>query len=280
MSELLTPYYQLYINGREIDELRYSMIDTIDFEDNSSGSDLLKITISDPDLILLSDNIFVEDVRIHFKGGWYRGAMTEFTGYISQIEVDFPDNGVPTLTINCMDNTYIMNTEKKQRTWENTKVSDVAKQIFRENGLTPHVDDTGSRQDSISQNDTDIKFLISLADEQVANYIVYVEGTHGYFVKKPVIANPQKTLSYRQDDGDLLSFQPSINKYTKQVKTTYSEVDQDNNTIYTSKTGNDVPRPVSGETYNPTTSDKSSSNSNNSTSGGSWVYVNGKWVQK
>ena len=62
MSELLTPYYQLYINGKEIDELRYSMIDTIDFEDNSSGSDLLKITISDPDLILLSDNIFVEDV--------------------------------------------------------------------------------------------------------------------------------------------------------------------------------------------------------------------------
>lgn len=276
MSELLMPYYQLFISGREIDEHRYSMIDTIDFEDTASGSDLLKIVLNDPDLEILSDNIFVEDVKVHFKGGWFRGDIVEFTGYISQIEADFPDSGTPTITINCMDNSYIMNTQKKQRTWENTRVSDVATQIFRENGLTPHVDRTPDKEDSISQNETDIKFLINLADQQIDNYIVYVEGTHGYFVKKPVIANPQKTVSYRQDDGDLLSFQPSINKYSKQVKTTYSEVDQDNNTVYTSTTGNDVPRPVSGETYNPTTSDKSSS----SNSSGSWVYINGKWVQK
>lgn len=277
MSELLMPYYQLFINGKEIDELRYSMIDTIDVEDNGTGSDLLKITLSDPDLIMLSDNIFVEDVKVHFKGGWYRGAMTEFTGYISLIEVDFPSSGIPTLTINCMDNSYIMNVEKKQRTWENTKASEVAKQVFRENGLTPHVDDTGNKEDTISQNETDIKFLTNLADNQLEQFIVYVEGTHGYFIRKPVIANPQKTLSYRQDDGNLLSFQPSINKYTKQVSTTYSEVDQDNNTVYTSKTGNDVPRPVSGESYNPTTSDKTSSSSS---SGGSWVYKNGSWVKK
>lgn len=274
MSELLSAYYQLFINGKEIDEYRYTMIDSIDYEDNASGSDLLKITMSDPDLIILSDNIFVEEVRVHFKGGWYLGDITEFTGYISQIDVDFPDSGTPSIVINCMDNSYIMNTEKKQRTWENTRVSTVATQIFRENGLTPHVDTTPDTEDTISQNETDIKFLINLADQQVEQYIVYVEGTHGYFVKKPVIENPQKTVSYREEDGDLLSFQPSINKYTKQVKTTYSEVDQDNNTIYTSTTGNDVPRPVSGDTYNPTTSDSTSNNS------GSWVYVNGSWVKK
>ena len=35
MSTLLMPYYRLYINGKELDDFRYSMIQSIVYEDNS-----------------------------------------------------------------------------------------------------------------------------------------------------------------------------------------------------------------------------------------------------
>ena len=61
MSESVkVPYYCIYINGVELDEYRMSMLESIVFEDTSSGSDLLTLTFYDPDLVLLSANIFME----------------------------------------------------------------------------------------------------------------------------------------------------------------------------------------------------------------------------
>ena len=42
MSESVrVPYYCIYINGVELDEYRMNMLESIVFEDTSSGSDLL-----------------------------------------------------------------------------------------------------------------------------------------------------------------------------------------------------------------------------------------------
>ena len=116
MSSLLMPYYQIYIGGQELDDFRYSMIDNVVFEDNASGSDLLTITITDPDFIFINDNIFVEEKKVKFIGGFQNNNRVMFEGYISVIDIDFPEIGSPTLTINCMDNTHLMNRVKKKKT--------------------------------------------------------------------------------------------------------------------------------------------------------------------
>lgn len=278
MSESVkVPYYCIYINGVELDEYRMNMLESIVFEDTSSGSDLLTLTFYDPDLVLLSDNIFVQHCNVSFIGGWYKGDTVKFEGFISVIDIDFPENGTPSITLNCMDNTHIMNVEKKKRTWENTKVSTVASQIFREYGFKAVVDDTGDIEENISQSDTDIKFLIQQASDQYENFIVYVEGTTGYFVKKPNLGTAQATLQYREGNGDLISFSPRINKQTKQLKVSCSEVNTKDNAVDTATTNDTVARPVSGETINQSNTITSNSSSS---SGGSWVYQNGTWVKK
>ena len=286
MSEILVPYYKIVINGTEIDSYRYSMFLNAEFEDNASGSDSLKLQFSDPDLKILSDNIFKKDAKVKFTCGWYQGKTQTFEGYISIIEVDFPNTGVPTITINCMDNTYRMDKEKKKKTWSGMKASDIAKSIFKSYGMSYKVDATKDTLESESQSDTDIRFLISLADAQTDRYLVYVEGNCGYFVKKNVIANPTHTFSYREGDGNLFSFAPVINKYTKQSKIQSSEVNQDNNTVETTTSDNNNPRPTTGETYDPSGSTNTIKEGQTKMEydplTGKWVkyvYKNGKWVK-
>ena len=272
MPDVKIPYYAIYINGVELDEYRMNMLESIDFEDNATGSDLLTLTFYDPDLVLLSDNIFVPHCNVSFTGGWLKGSVVTFEGFISVIDIDFPESGTPSITLNCMDNTHIMNVEKKKRTWENTKASTVAEQIFREYGFKAVVHDTGEVEENLSQSDTDIKFLTQLADDQYENFLVYVEGTTGYFVKKPTLGTPQATLEYREGNGDLISFSPRINKQSKQMKVNSSEVNTKDNAVDKATTNDTVSRPTSGDTIKP-------SNSTNN-SGGSWVYQNGTWVKK
>ena len=272
MPDVKIPYYAIYINGVELDEYRMSMLESIDFEDNATGSDLLTLSFYDPDLILLSDNIFIPNCNVSFKGGWLKGDVVTFEGFISVIDIDFPESGTPSITLNCMDNTHIMNVEKKKRTWENTKVSTVAEQIFREYGFKAVVHDTGEVEENLSQSDTDIKFLTQLADDQYEKFLVYVEGTTGYFVKKPTLGTPQATLEYREGNGDLISFSPRINKQSKQMQVSSSEVNTKDNAVDKATTNDTVPRPTSGDTVKP--------NNTNSNSGGSWIYQNGTWVKK
>lgn len=272
MSSLLMPYYQIYIGGQELDDFRYSMIDNVVFEDNASGSDLLTITITDPDFIFINDNIFVEEKKVKFIGGFQNNNRVMFEGYISVIDIDFPEIGSPTLTINCMDNTHLMNRVKKKKTWNNTTRAKIAREIFQEYGFKAVIEDSGTVVDSINQsNETDINFLNKLADEEVEPFLVYVEGNTGYFVKKKILEKQQAILDYRDGQMNIISFSPTINKETKQVEVRSSDVNLKDKAVDKAQANNNSARNVSG-------SATTSTDRNNGQS--SWQYGgSGKWTQ-
>lgn len=272
MSELLMPYYKVYIGGKELDDFQYSMITEISFEDNASGSDLLTINLADPEFIFLDDDIFVEERQVKFIGGYDNNNRVMFEGYISVIDIDFPETGSPTLVIHCMDNTHLMNRVKKKKTWENTTRAKVAQEIFQEYGFKVVVHDSGKVEESISQsNETDIDFVIKLAEEEIDNYLVYIEGGTAYYVKKEILASPQATLDYRDGNMQIISFSPRINKETKQVETRQSEVNLKDKEVDKGQANDNTDRNVQGT---PTTStDRRDGQS-------SWQYGgNGKWTQ-
>ena len=273
MSIIASAYYQIIINGREIDDKRYSMIQSLKVEDTDSGSDLVTIVVDDPDLEFLQDAIFVQDATIKVIHGLYRGKVSTFDGYISVIDVSLPSSGTPQLTIHCMDYTHIMNRVKRKRTWTKMRRSDIAKEIFKAYGLKYKVDKTDSVEDSVSQNDTDIKFLISLAGEEYEEYIVYVENRTGYFVKRPSLSKPSKFLGYRCDNGEIGQFNPRINKQTKRREVGKSDVNLKDKRIDRSVTNDTVSRPQSGQSYIPTEKIEKPQ---------SWVYddKNNKWTLK
>ena len=207
--------YKIYIGGKLLDNTRMKNIQEIVYEENCTGSDLLQIYINDPDMKFLSDNILVEKTSIRFEAIYISSLGVKsnltFKGYVSIIDVDFADDGVPQLVLQCMDNTYKMDRKLKKRTWEKTKRSTVASKIFKEYGFKTKIDSTSKKVDSISQsNETDIAFLTKLAEEE--DYLVYVEGDTGYFVKKPTSYKSQATLKYKEAPYDIISFSPRITK--------------------------------------------------------------------
>lgn len=210
--------YKIYINKQLLDTERMKNTLEVTLMDNSTGSDLLQISMCDPDLHFISDNIITEKSPITFELNYTSStgsnSSLKFEGYISIIDIDFAEDGVPTLLISCMDNTYLMDASTKKRTWENLKNSDVVKKIYTEYGLKTQVDATSKTLESISQsNETDIAFITKLADEE--GYLAYVEGTTGYFVKKPTSPTSQATLYYKQAPYDILGFSPRITKKEK-----------------------------------------------------------------
>lgn len=272
MSEVLKGMkYNIYLNGVELDDFRYSMIQSVTYEDNATGSDLLTIEIEDPEFLFIDDDIFVEDVKIKFVGGYEDEVRTMFEGYISIIDMSFPDSGSPNLTINCMDNTHLMNRVKKNRTWTNMTRGQVAKAIFQEYGFKTEIRESGNVQDSIAQSkETDIQFLIKIAGEEVEPHLVFVEGNTGYYITKEILDTPQSNLDYRDGNLELINFSPTINKEVKQVETRKSEVNLYSQQVDKGQANDNTDRDVQGESV-------SSTDRNNGQ--GSWVYSNGKWTQ-
>ena len=241
-------YYELSIGGKPLNEQRMSMIDEITVEENMTGSDMLTIIVNDPDFVFINDEIFVEEQPVAFKGGWSDNRAVEFEGYISVIDIDFPDTGSPRLMIHCMDNTHLMNRKKNKKTWNNKKASDVAKEIFMKYGFEVDIDDTGKVEETISQsNTTDIQFLIDLAQKQKDDFIVYVEGNKGFFKKIKLLQEPQTTLYYRQKPFDIKNFNPRINKEIIQEEVSHSDVNDKTKAVETATVANDAIRDVQGQ---------------------------------
>lgn len=210
--------YKIHINKKLLSDNAMKNILDISLSDNSTGSDLLQISMSDPDLEFIADDIITEKSSITFEATYTsstgKTSSLKFEGYISIIDIAFIEDGVPTMIISCMDNTYLMDSKPKKRTWEKTTNSSVASKIFKEYGFNVVVDDTKTVIDSISQsNKTDIAFLTELAKDE--DYLVYVEGKTGYFIKKPSKVTSQATLTYKEAPYDILSFSPRIVKKEK-----------------------------------------------------------------
>lgn len=258
MDRSIAISYDLYIGGKLIDFHRKSLIQNIELEENSSGSDILTISIADPDFVFIEDNIFVEETHVMFVGGLTGQVPVKFSGFISVIDVDFPEDGFPTLTIHCMDETHLMNRKKKKRSWKNARKSDVAAKIYKEYGFKTVIDPTPKIEKTISQsNQTDIEFIVGLAGNQNDDqFITYVTNGTAYFVKKPLIQKSEVEIGYRTGNGYLMSFSPRINKETKMEEIEDSDVNLADASVVTEKATDSTTRQLQGESVKTSSSYK------------------------
>ncbi len=229
----------------DIEEI--TLVETVEQE-----ADSLTIILKDPDFKYVDGAFFREDTPVNFRGGWDDNTVLEFEGFISVIDVDFPEDGIPTLTITCMDNSRKMNYQKKKRTWENVKLSDVIRILAAEHGLVPDVEEIGEIKPIISQGDvTDIRFILDAVKAESEEYYVRVT-LNKLTVKKEKIDEPSTTeLWYRQYPYDIFSFSPRVNKENKPKTTEKSDINNVSGKTETGTANNDTQRPVSG-TVTPT----------------------------
>jgi phage protein D len=129
-SAAYAPAYRLTINGVELPESVRSYITAIRYEDGRDGSDQVMISLANADLTFLQTHIrgltvvpplgisvnnflgagsvgaslFDMDSQVELALGYSPGPLTDlFTGEITGVAAEFPNGGMPTLTITAHD---------------------------------------------------------------------------------------------------------------------------------------------------------------------------------
>lgn len=258
---ILSIVYDVWISGTKMGIDKKECINSIEIKETVDGADTATIQITDPEFLYIEDDIFLEDNTIKIKLGWDNTTYREtFEGYISAIDIDFNSNGCPKLTVTCMDKTHIMNRTKKDATFKNTTSANVVKQICKNYGYNVVVDSSYKFevQETITQShQTDIDFITKLANDEVYPFSARLVGNTFYYVKKGKLETPKMTLTYKKYPHEVISFNPKINKETKQVEIKSSSVNTSNKS--TSNTTGKVDSRSGSSSSNGSSSSKKSS---------------------
>lgn len=211
----LTPFFRISLAGRPLSDFEHTLVEEINYEDTSTGSDLVSITIHDPDYILIGDKRLMKSTPCKVEGGWTNKYRTWVDGFLSAVDVDFPETGLPTVTLHVMDKSYLMNKVERRKVYKNVTYRDIAAQTAKRYGMAFEGDTSGTlgkkKHESVSQSfETDIQFLIGRAEE--IGYLVFVKGNKLYWKDKDRYekVSAAVTLWYRRYPYDVLSFRPRI----------------------------------------------------------------------
>lgn len=190
------------IDGEEVSDL-YDDLLSLEVEHDDAMAAMFRMTIA----IALQANgtwTYLDDERLQVwktvtvRAGLESSTEELFIGVITHIKPTFPaDLSQCTLEVWGMDNSVLMDRVEKLKDWPNKKDSDIAAEIFRLYGLTPHTEDTEVVHEeaiaTVLQRETDMQFLRRLALRN--GFECYVEGTTGYFRSSRLDAPPQPVLA-------------------------------------------------------------------------------------
>ena len=228
-GRVLSSYFEVYINNVEIDFTRKRCITSIQITEQEAGSDEMSLSISDPDLLYIKDDIYKKDNPIRVILGWKEDTYnSEFVGYISAVDIEFSTSGA-SITVNCIDRiSHLMNKTKKTRSWDNVTTVDVIEKIAKEYGLKV-VKQSGysfQKQDNLSQSDqTDIEFLEGLCDNEAEPFMCKIIENTVYYIKKAQLSTPVYEAHYGEYPFDVVSFSPQINIEEKKEEEKAANVD-------------------------------------------------------
>lgn len=228
---VVSPKYSVNVGGKKFNETaRGAVIDSIKISSPIDGSKTLDVEITDPDFEIIGADIYVKDSPISANISLNGASLSEsFEGFISAIDVNFPSEGLPKISIMGIDNAHLLSTKRKSRTWSNTTKVAVMEQIAKEHGLSfNHRDVPLTVHESIVQDDqTDLEFIEDLKKDEGDEYRLSFDGKGMVFEKIDFKADLCGTLSYRIGDCSIMSFQPQINKETKETEVTDKDITSD-----------------------------------------------------
>ena len=233
-KETFNAWFALSINGVNVEFDRKKAIKAIKIEEDVDAFDTCTITIDDPKMLFISDDIYIKDVPMSVDIGFHNGTpyKVNFYGYIASIDINFPESGVPEVELYCIDKSHLMNRVKNTRTWENCTNADLVKFFADNYGFKYHIEEgyNFKVEESISQSDkTDIDFLRERANDEVQPFVCKLIGDTLYYVKKGLLSVPVRSLSYKEYPYEIRSFKPQINRETKEIEVKYANFDDDKN---------------------------------------------------
>lgn len=248
--ETRTPFYQVTMGDRTValgGEDITPWVSAVSVTEDDRQADSVTLTIPDPRMIY-ADALF--------EGSWVEVDM----GYaeanrhalliravITKVELSYPENGVPTLTLKGEDKTILMGLKEKKRVWRDRTVTSVVREIGLTNGFASVVaallPDPLLRTPLVQDGKTDLAFLQELAEKYHARCFAELDEAGDevlYFIPERrvvTLRRPDKLLlSYRAGPGsNLISFSPSFDSsYLDRLKE-LADVDEQGQTVRSRK---------------------------------------------
>ncbi|MEI7027502.1 phage late control D family protein [Paenibacillus sp. y28] len=153
------------------------------------------------------DKYFVLGKTLEVKMGYTDKLASVFYGIITEVSVNYPSEGTPTLNITGMDMSTLMMKGGQSRSWENKKISDIAKEVGKKYVSKFVIDNTNEPLKTIAQSKmNDFKFLQYLAG--MVDYDFFLVNKTMYFRKPLTSTTPVVTLMWGKH---LLSFNLDMN---------------------------------------------------------------------
>lgn len=242
MSKILSPLWEVFIGGSQlVSQKKY--IQSVTVDEAVDGSNTCTIEIIDDDGEFVQDNVFMEDSEIRVETIWMPGNLEVFDGYISAIDIDFPEDGLVKMSVFCLDGTHKMNMKKRSRTFENCSRADAIRLIAQEYGFgfeaeagfSDEVNSKGNKDGLTQSKQTDIEFIESLAEEEGTLKADSKKGQEASNIKKGTwraklidgviqfstfgsIESPVASFDYKSGNHDILSFQPKLTASVEEGK--------------------------------------------------------------
>jgi hypothetical protein len=246
-SVYLEPYFKIEIGGLVIPPEQHQYITDITSEDAEDKLDLVQIKISDVDFWFLNNEQIVTDAGIIVWMGHRQNFRKMLDGKITHVEVSGDANGIPTVSIGCIDAGVDLNWDRKGAyTWWNTKITTIVQQIVGMYGFYCEVDvDPIGVLESFSrgEQETDLEFIKRWADALGWKFFRKPDGNY-YFGARNMEEVSIAQLNYYQGDCSIIDFSLTYMKKEKDGKRTDSDInDAGTDTTSTKQDGVDILTP-------------------------------------
>lgn len=198
--QLLTPDREVLIDGQPISAALDSALTCVEIQQSLSLVDMAVLTFDNPAGKIGDAPTLDCGKEVEIKVGYVGQLVSLFKGDIVALEPSYPVEGKPFVIVRAYDRKHRLRRGRKQRTFLNQKVSDIASAIASEEGLTPDIEDTQVQHPYIIQNNqSNVDFLHELGRRYHVE--VRVLGTERKLVvKKPQnTQGPAKTIKWGRD---------------------------------------------------------------------------------
>lgn len=242
------PVIQVSIQPEGSPKVRVDVSDrvlTMQYQDVEHQADKLELTIDNEDLSNFDDPIWRKGNMIIISWGYPEAMAVPRTCQIRKVM------GFKQLTIEALGREVLLNVETKTRVFENTRRSDVARQIAEEWGFRDpallHIQDTESSREHIAQaRMTDAQLMRRLARKEGFQWYIDYDGFH--FHERDFFQRSTRTLTYFDGNSVItdITIENDVTRRAGSVKlkthnpTTRRTIDVDANNL------NQPERPVLG----------------------------------
>lgn len=214
IGERLVPDFKVKVNGSLLSADLLAALRLVEVQQSVRLIDQALLDFENHGGRVGDADVFKPGNEVEIEVGYVGEITWAFKGEIVSLEPRFPVGGNPTVIVRAYDKLHRYRRGHKQRTFLNQKVSDVVTTLASEEGLSPDVQDTGTQQEYLLQNNqTNIDFIHELG-RRVGYEVEVTEGSKLHF-KKPR-HDTSKTLSFTWGEN-LKSFH--VRKSLANVKT-------------------------------------------------------------